>query len=473
MEHQRIAIVGGGFSGISLLDHLISSAEYDGSLDIDMYDTESMMGNGHAYQEDSVHLLLNIPTADMSFDGGAMSFESWLRSNGYTADEYVSRSLFGRYLKCRLDDICTVHENINLKYSMIDDLEYDSSTKHFTLHSEGERAIYTHVFLTVGQLGYSDPYNLKGSSGYIFDPYPVVEKLAQDGKKAIGILGCGLSAIDCIRYLILERDAQEIYAFSRSGEMPSVRGSYNEVELQYFTSDGLHTLIRNDEISLVEIKKLFMQELAYQGIDWRLFYRRTGNTIQDLEYDLEHSEIVGQLQYLISQVNPIFSDVYQYLSHSDKHEFLSRYHSFIDENHSPMPGPVAEMLIEWTNSGKLHIIEGINSIDASDTFNVSTADGQEFDMDIIINATGPSANVQKNDGGIIGRIMEHFLGSPDEFGGILVDQNHHIISARTGTVREMFVLGALTYGSNYLSQSVHLLNRSAEKIVQQFYTQIK
>ncbi|GAB3061589.1 FAD/NAD(P)-binding protein [Salinicoccus sesuvii] len=473
MTHQRIAIVGGGFSGISLLDHLVSNSEYDESLEIDIYDKRSMMGNGHAYQEDSMHLLLNIPTPDMAFGDKAPNFESWLQSNGYATDTYTSRSLFGRYLRSRLDHICASYKNIEVRYAMIEDLQYDSSTRCFALYSEGQKKVYTHVFLTVGQLEYSDPYNLKGITNYIFDPYPVTDNLPRSGEKAIGILGCGLSAIDCIRYLLLETDTQEVHAFSRSGEMPSVRGTYSEITLQFFTSERLHKLVHNDEISLLELKALFVRELAHQGVDWRLFFRRTGNTRQDLQYDLEHPEAVGKLQYLISAANPLFSDIFQYLSHSDKSEFLSKYHPLIEENHSPMPAPVAEGLVEWMDSGKLRIIENINNIDASDGFDVSTADGWQFNMDIIINATGPSVKVQKDDGGVIGSILEHFLASPDEFGGLLVDQNHHIISARTGTVREMFVLGALTYGSNYLSQSVHLLNRSAEKIVKQFYAQTK
>ncbi|TVT29772.1 hypothetical protein FO441_05690 [Salinicoccus cyprini] len=474
MEHQhRIAIIGGGFAGISILNHLVDSTAYDEELHIDIYDREQMMGNGHAYQEDSMHLLLNIPTEAMVFDGSAPSFENWLLTNGYSADTYVSRALFGRYLRDRLDVLCTKHECITLNYSMINDLQYDSTTKHFTLHVEDEKRTYTHVFLTVGQLGYDDPYDLKGTPNYIHDPYPVEEKLPRSGEMSVGIIGSGLSAIDCIRYLLLETDAKEVYAFSRSGEMPSVRGPYREVELQFFTYDRLHEKIHNEEISFSEVKALFMKELTYQGIDWRLFYRRTGNAIQDLEYDLEHSGAVGQLQYVISKANPIFSDVYQFLPRSDKRKFLARYHHFIEENHSPMPGPVAEKIIEWANSGKLHIIEGVSDVSASGAFDVELADGRKFTMDVLVNATGPSGEVQKSKDGIISRILDHFLATPDEFGGIMVDQKDRVISPKTGTVDNMYVLGALTFGSNYLSNSVHLLTSNAKKIIESFHMERK
>jgi uncharacterized NAD(P)/FAD-binding protein YdhS len=55
----------------------------------------------------------------------------------------------------------------------------------------------------------------------------------------------------------------------------------------------------------------------------------------------------------------------------------------------------------------------------------------------------------------------------------LVDQKRHVISPKTGTIENMFVLGSLTTGADYLSNSVQLLNRNAQKIVGQFYNQLK
>src|SRR5699024_8912667 len=84
----------------------------------------------------------------------------------------------------------------------------------------------------------------------------------------------GLSAIDCVRYLLLENKKDRVFIFSRSGEMPSVRGAHADIELQYFTKETLHSLVENDEIPLPLLKQLFLREMDANGVDPSLLTRR-------------------------------------------------------------------------------------------------------------------------------------------------------------------------------------------------------
>ncbi|WP_434120614.1 FAD/NAD(P)-binding protein [Salinicoccus roseus] len=472
-KRQNIAIIGGGVSSVSILSRMVHNPEFGEELTIDIYDSERMMGRGPAYQEDSRHLLINVPTEEMSLGNGHPSFKEWLESNSHEPITYTSRYLFGEYMRELMTSVEEAHDNVHLNYTLVDDIQYDSGNGRFTLHSGNEVKIYDHLFLTVGQLEYSDPYQLKGSEGYIYDPYPLIEGLADVGSDRIGIVGSGLSAIDCIRYLSIERDVPEIHAFSRSGDMPSVRGTPTDVELSHFTYEKLESLKVNDEISLESIEELFRKELAYQNIDEALLDRRTGDTLADLRFDVGHLDEIGRLQYLIISANPIFSDVYQYLSRSDKTLFLDKYHPLIEENHSPMPLEVAEDLIKWAEEGRLHIVDGICSIEKEDEFIVSTEEGEQYFIRTLINATGPKKDVRQDATGIISALLNHLIIAASEFGGILVDQKRHVISPKTGTIENMFVLGSLTTGGDYLSNSVQLLNRNAQKIVDQFYRQMR
>lgn len=472
-KRQNIAIIGGGVSSVSILNHMVHNPEFGEELKIDIYDTERMMGRGPAYQADSRHLLINVPTEEMSLGNGHPSYREWLESNSHEPVTYTSRYLFGEYMRELMTSVAKAHDNIHLLHTLADDIQYDSENGRFTLHSGDEVKIYDHLFLTIGQLNYLDPYQLKASEGYIYDPYPLDEGLSAVDDDRIGIVGSGLSAIDCIRYLLIERGVPEVHAFSRSGDMPSVRGTPTDVELSHFTYEKLESLKVNDEISLESIKELFRKELAHQGVDEALLDRRTGNTLADLRFDVSHLDEIGRLQYVIISVNPIFSDVYQYLSRSDKAEFLDKYHPLIEENHSPMPLEVAEDLIKWAEAGQLHIVDGTRSIEKEDEFIVSTDEEEQYFIRTLINATGPEKDVRQDDTGIIGALLNHQIIAPSEFGGILVDQKRHVISPKTGTIENMFVLGSLTTGADYLSNSVQLLNRNAQKIVDQFYNQLK
>ncbi len=468
MKQTKVAIIGGGVTGVSILSHLVHDERFTSEITVDVYDNAYTMGRGQAYQEDNEHLLINVPADEMSLGESHPDYGTWLKSeNG--KEVYTSRQQFGDYVKDQLEAIASIHEGVHLRYATVDGIEYDSSNGKFTLSIEEEEVLYDRVFLTIGQLRYGDPYNLKGSQGFLYDPYPLSRKLADIEDDNIGILGAGLSAIDCVRYLIIDKQVEKVSLFSRSGEMPSVRGERTEITLRHFTEEILRDRIRNDEIALTDIITLFKKELAHQNIDESLFFRRTGNTLQDLNYDLEHQETVGRLQYLIIKVNPIFSDVYQYLSRNDKKAFLEKYHHLIEENHSPMPAEVARLLVQWGDEGRLHIIDGTEHIKKENGFTILTKEGGAYQVDTLINATGPVKDVRRGDSKIIQSLMNHMIIAPSEFGGIMVDADRHVISPKVGTVQGMYALGALTIGSDYLSNSVQLLQKNAQKLINRFY----
>lgn len=468
MKQTKVAIIGGGVTGVSILSHLVHDERFTNEITVDIYDNVYTMGRGQAYQEDNEHLLINVPADEMSLGESHPDYESWLEADG-GAGEYTSRQQFGDYVKDQLGSIAATHRGVHLRYATVEEIQYDSSSGKFTLSIEEDEVLYDRVFLTIGQLRYGDPYNLKGSQGFLYDPYPLSRKLADLEEDDIGILGAGLSAIDCVRYLLIDKQVKQVSLFSRSGEMPSVRGEQTEINLKHFTEEILKSRIQNDEIALKDIIMLFRKELAHQNIDESLFHRRTGNTLQDLKYDLEHQEAVGRLQYLIIKVNPIFSEVYQYLSRNDKKAFLEKYHHLIEENHSPMPAEVARLLVQWGEEGRLHIIDGTEHIRNEGGFIILTKEGGEHRVDTLINATGPVKDVRRGDSKIIQSLMNHMIIAPSEFGGIMVDASRHVISPKTGTVQGMYALGALTIGSDYLSNSVQLLQKNAQKLIARFY----
>ena len=87
----------------------------------------------------------------------------------------------------------------------------------------------------------------------------------------------------------------------------------------------------------------------------------------------------------------------------------------------------------------------------------------------MINATGPVKDVRRGDSKIIQSLMNNMIIAPSDFGGIMVDADRHVISPKVGTVQGMYALGALTIGSDYLSNSVQLLQKNAQKLINRFY----
>lgn len=467
----RTAVIGGGITGISVINHLVGDERYDEYIHIDIFDSSDRLGRGHPYQNDSDSLLLNIPADEMSASQNTADFKDWLRETGYKYEKFTSRRKFGEYTSELLDSITTEYKNVHKIQSKIESVTFEPKDQSYTLYFEDQNEKYDHVFLTIGQTDYSDPYDLLGKEGYIHDPYPVEQEL-HNIKGEIGIIGSGLSAIDCLRFLLMEDKKEKVHIFSRSGEMPSVRGNSFDITPVYFTPENLNQMTVNDEIPLDGIIELFVKEMKVHNIDSALFHRRSGNTLKDLKYDLEHPDEIGRLQYLIISLNPVFSDVFLKLSRSDKSIFMDKYHHLIDENHSPMPREVAEGLVRWMEEGRIIVVDDTKNVEKKDKFHVLD-DHQVFAVDTIINATGPVKRISEDDNGVIASLRDHFLIGENSFGGILVNADHNVISPKFGTLNNMHALGHLTFGADYMSNTVKLLIRNAQKLSEHFYSQLR
>ncbi|CAM4167472.1 FAD/NAD(P)-binding protein [Lacicoccus alkaliphilus] len=459
----KIAVIGGGVAGISITRHLVSHPGAAGDPEIDIYDAAEQMGRGKPYIEDSGHLLLNIPSEEMTLTGSPDGFVDWLKTQSLPVCDYNPRKDFGAYSREVFQSLADSHGGIRAVHEQIVDIIYDAEEISYTVHTKTHDKKYDLVFLAMGQMNYRDPYGLKGTEKYVFNPYPVNARLDEaEGK--IGIIGTGLSAIDCVRYLILERGMDQVHLFSRSGDMPSVRGETHHFEIRHFTEEAVESYIKDDLIPLDKIIALFKKEMDAQNIEESLFYRHPESTLEDLKHDIANSAEVGKLQYLIIALNPLFSRIFTYLSLTDKKIFMEEVHPYIDKNHSPMPIRVARQLVEWAESGRVAIVDGMKDVHHEGSFIVESDSGV-YDMDWMINATGPEKDILKDESPLISNMVDRMLIGPGSLGGILVDRAHRVISPRYGTLRGMYAIGHLTFDSDYLSNSVNIIVENTKLMI--------
>ncbi|WP_052255874.1 FAD/NAD(P)-binding protein [Salinicoccus sp. YB14-2] len=462
---KRIAIIGGGIAGNAILHHVVNHPKFDDSFRIDIFDSKERMGRGKPYIEDSEVLLLNIPSDEMSMTNAPYNFVEWLESKNIPVHNYNSRKHFGDYSEEMFRRTAGVHSSVQLIDCKVTDVVYNEEIESYAVTSEIKSEEYDAVFLTVGQLSYSDPYRLKEKQNYIHNPYPLNYNITEiDG--SVGVIGTGLSAIDCVRYLIMEQSVDGVRLFSRSGDMPSVRGTSYDLNIQYFTEEAVDAYIKDDLISLDKIIKLFKKEMSAQGVDEKLFYRHPESTLDDLKYDINHADAVGKLQYLIIAVNPLFSRVFPYFTKSDKSRFMREIHPLIDKNHSPMPPEVAAQLVEWAEDGRVVVIDGIDKVVTNTQFEVMTDSNEMFTVDYLINATGPIKDVEKETSPLIVNLVDRMLIASSELGGLIVDKEHRIISPRYGTLKHMYAIGNLTFSSDYMSNTVNILVKTTKLMVE-------
>jgi uncharacterized NAD(P)/FAD-binding protein YdhS len=120
--YSDISIIGGGFSGLLVLHHLVSNPAFKGCCTI--FEPRPKIGCGLAYSTNTNRHRLNVRAGSMSaFPAEPLHFLSWLNSptrtttpnedrciGDYRATDFVGRALYGHYLTSIAEDAHRIAE---------------------------------------------------------------------------------------------------------------------------------------------------------------------------------------------------------------------------------------------------------------------------------------------------------------------------------------------------------------------------
>ncbi|PTE68998.1 pyridine nucleotide-disulfide oxidoreductase [Staphylococcus devriesei] len=485
---MRVAIIGTGTAGVSVLRQLVKYDEFK-NLQVDVYDNAKNMGQGVPFQNDSSQLLINLPTKNMSLNlDDDEEFWKWYQDQTkfkFDNPQYLPRFVFGHYMKSYLSNYEHTYNNLTIINKEVDEIftksEVDETTiKYYVCTSEdmNEWKEYDYIFLTTGTFAYHDPYELKGKKGYIPTPYPTYNTLDDVSQSdEIAIIGTGLASLDVVRYVTAHHSKLPITMTSRSAYLPSVRGKMIPITFKHLTKENFNKLKAQHygNVPLERAFELFQSDCELYKIDLEhLAHRRTGNVIDDLEYDLQHPEEVGAFQSLIENVKENLNWIWNSLSNEDQKEFDQRFTKIIQLNSNPMPPRTAELIIELINNDSLIIKRGLEDISHYDGhFNLKFKDDDtEYHYDVVINATGAKTHLADldEDDQLILNLENHRIVQPHPMGGIqIIPETNQVISPRYGTLNNMIAIGHVTNGVNKLRNGVKMIVDQAVSTVDYLY----
>ncbi|WP_214269506.1 FAD/NAD(P)-binding protein [Staphylococcus pseudoxylosus] len=480
---MRIAIIGMGTAGVTLLKELVKSESFS-KMNIDVYDNPINMGQGVPFQNDSAELLINLPAAQMSLNlENHREFYEWYEMQStfkFSNPEYLPRFIFGHYMKDYLqkfnhdyDNIHTIKEEVNEVFIESEIGQTDVTYCVCTSKEIENCKQYDIVFLTIGTLSYHDPYGLKGIRGYIKTPYPTYNTLddVQDFDD-IAIIGTGLASLDVIRYVTAHHPKLPITVASRKGRLPRVRGEMPDIDFEYVTPENFNEIKRKHfgNVPLDEAIKLFLKDCALHHIDVEtLVHRSQDDPIKDLTYDLEHADELGKLQSILELAKENLNWIWNSLSREDQKRFLTNYQPILKENSNPMPPQTARLLIDHINHGTIKIKRDLEDVQYDDNkFNFKYKDASVERFDIVINATGSKTQLADLDGDdqLVLNLENRQVVQAHPLGGIqIVAETNQIISPRYGTLKHMYALGQLTNGINQSRNGVMMIVKQAVNVV--------
>lgn len=275
-SNKKIAILGGGPSGLFLYKRLVESGSKD--LEITIYERKSILGAGMPYSAEGANDEHVTNVSDNEIPEIVNSIEQWLQTaptellekfdinpNKFNEYKVLPRILFGYYLSSQfelLQQIASIKGIVTtIKYQTnVVDIAYNEENKNVTIETTEEKTEFDYAVICTG---HNWPIRYEGKvKGYFDAPYPP-SKIAIQLNHAVAIRGSSLTAIDAIRTLarnngnfIKDADGNLRYEnaadsadfkmviHSRSGMLPAVRF---HLEDSHLSNDSLLTREEIDE----------------------------------------------------------------------------------------------------------------------------------------------------------------------------------------------------------------------------------
>lgn len=224
-RESRVAVVGGGFSGLMALVHLARAMP---AARLALFERRPLRAPGVAYGGCDPSHLLNVPAARMgAFPDDAGGFHRWLearRPGTFRADDFAPRTLFGEYLlETVAAALAEAGDRITLVRDAVVHLDRLPSRIEMLLAS-GRSTVADAVILAPGMPPARAPWNRVDHgaprSALIADPWDPGAIDGIDPGAEVLVLGSGLTAIDVAQGLRRAGHVGRIRMVSRNGRLP-------------------------------------------------------------------------------------------------------------------------------------------------------------------------------------------------------------------------------------------------------------
>lgn len=486
---MRIAIVGGGASGTSVLDSLVRHHDGAHPLTVTVYEPHPRNGPGRAFAPGSPAAVLNQPANGITLrPDDPHHFLDWLtrtRTDPPDPGAFLPRDTFGEYLadafqEARSDGLArgVRSDVVGARVTAITRTADGSRYRLHTLPGDGRPHTFDAVFLCTGSSSPQDAYGLTGHPQVTPDPYPL-----SDGRHrhvpadaTVAVIGTGLSATDVVHDLAAHGHLGPIHLLSRTGRLPAVRDHATPAALALDWPRAVQARVARDgRLRLRDIHRLAVEELAAHGLPAHRLHQ---------EFDpREHPH--ARLARHVDEAHR--GDPWHALRHEvvmtvlegegvwDRMDATARralrtWHPELLALCAQLPLPSADTLNALVNQGQLTVTAGLRAITPRpDTGGFLLHTGaRPLHADHIVNTARPhTASTPQLATDLVAALLRHRLAAPDPLGGLRTDPVSSELVGPGGTITpRLYAFGQLAYGTCYLaSSSLHMITRRVTKAV--------
>jgi uncharacterized NAD(P)/FAD-binding protein YdhS len=450
---ERIAIIGGGFSGVMSAVNLARLSRE--RLQLTLINHHRPTGRGVAYGTRRGEHLLNVAARNMSaFPDLPDHFVQWLRTRSEydtvpdieLRERFIPRMCFGDYVRGLMQQhLQSPPDSSPVKTAFIEGEVRDVvlNDRGATIHlSDGARVEADRVVLATGNeapAGFPGDEQLCDHPAWVGNPWQAWENRLPASGGTIVLLGTGLTTVDAIITLRALGWQGFVQAVSRNGWLPQAH--FRGIEWPDFPPSGvdLATLGLKDLLKLIEHHCAQLRELG------------------------------ANPAIIVDKMRPHTQRVWKNFSLEERWEFARRHaarwnilrHRIAPEIHAQVT------TAQLTGQLRVHAA-GIERLEAKDKqVLVHLSDGRTLTGDLVINATGPQAKFSATKSVLLANLLRSGVITTDDMEmGVKVDADHTVID-RTGARSEVLLaLGPILRGTLWETIAVPELRGQARRIAE-------
>lgn len=484
MSKFRIAIIGGGPSGIAILKKLTSSLSYDLNIEVHMFDSKTVVSHGSPYAVDNKHAILNRSVSGMSYYlKDSQDFASWCNENNFFKDQeniFLPRKMFGNYLFEQLSEASLFLKSKDVPFFYYQRLITDCSV--FNEERDGIRltfdndsfADFDHVICATGNFRIRNPYNFKNKKNFI-DNHLQINKLdfmKFDNQNPITIIGSRLSACETAIAISKVNPKVKILMVSNSGELPPVRGNVMDHEPRFLTLENLKNYLeKNGSINVDYVKDLLNKDLSFFNTSYEEILADDFSFSQYYQKALANkSDWYNFIGITNNSVNYAYDNLN---SLEEKEKFRLFFNKKWIKRRIAIPIETAHELTRLLKVGKLNIIKGTIK-EFGDSFEVICDNGMVIKVSSVINACGFAENIDVNAPVYLQNFVKTGLLSTDAEGRGIVDYKTCCpVSAEGNSLNSIQLTGASTQGTFFFTSAIDVIDEQASLVVNYLIKRIK
>ncbi|WP_148611967.1 FAD/NAD(P)-binding protein [Nocardioides rubriscoriae] len=385
-DHHRVAVIGGGASGVLTAINLLGRSA-DPGLRVEIHEATGIVGRGIAYGTNDARHLLNVRSRHMSaFPDVPSDLIEWARRTGRSLDPqaFLPRLDFATYLQDRLAEVAD--HRLRICAGRVDDVVAVDGC--FEVRTAGDVSRADSVVLAHGHQRprplVLDGDQLPPASWYVADPWDLgaLRVLADDA--TVVVVGTGLTAVDVVVTLLEEGPRRRVVMVSRRGRLPAAHVAASStawvqpVPEGPLTADLLADHVRDQ-----------VRAAATQGVGWRA---------------------------VVDGLRAATTPLWKRLPLDERRRFLAVHaHEWEVRRHRMAP-EVAARIRGYQDEGRLSVLAGgLTSVaDRGGHCEVRIGDlPTAVTAQALVNCTGPATDVTRSDDPLLLALRERGLLTPD------------------------------------------------------------